>query len=218
MAEVEQIEAQLAAIGARLRQLRGSRGWTLDELAERTGLSKPFLSRLEAGQRQPSIAVVLTLARTYGVSVGELFQETQDGAGPDGPSAGEPDPCVIVRGNKSRPVHGDGLSYLALSNKSRFANLQPMRLTVSADRRGDEMYQHEGEEWVYVLSGRLSLALAGKTHLLLPGDAAHFDSRLPHRLSALGGADAELILVACPLAEPATGPMPRPPRPRRAIR
>jgi transcriptional regulator with XRE-family HTH domain len=212
VAEVEQIEAQLEAFGTRLRSLRSGRGWTLDELAERTGLSKPFLSRLEAGRRQPSIAVVLTLARTYGVSVGEMFQETAEAV------TGGSEPCVIVRGNKGRPVRGDGLNYLALSNKVRFANLQPMRLTVSADRRGEEMYQHEGEEWVYVLSGRLRLALAGKTHELSPGDAAHFDSRLPHRLSALGDADAELILVACPVPEPATGPMPRRLLPRRAIR
>jgi transcriptional regulator with XRE-family HTH domain len=218
VAEVEQIEAQLAAFGTRLGHLRSARGWTLDELAERTGLSKPFLSRLEAGRRQPSIAVVLTLAHTYGVSVGEMFQETGNSAANSGLNGDEAEPCVIVRGTKGRRVRGDGLSYLALSNKNRFANLQPMRLTVSANRSGDEMYQHEGEEWVYVLSGRLRLALAGRTHELSPGDAAHFDSRLPHRLTALDGCDAELILVACTIPEPATSPMPRPHRPRRAIR
>jgi uncharacterized cupin superfamily protein len=65
------------------------------------------------------------------------------------------------------------------------------------------MFQHEGEEWVYVLSGKLCIHLAGKTYDLGAGDSAHFDSRLPHRLSALGGKDVELILVACPLPEPA---------------
>ncbi|MGA2231951.1 MAG: XRE family transcriptional regulator [Tepidisphaeraceae bacterium] len=193
MEENELIEAQLADFGVRLKDLRSSRGWTLEELAERTGLSKPFLSRLEAGDRQPSIAVVLTLARTYGVSLGDLFERSDENT----------DPCVIVRGHSARPVQSDGLSYLPLSSKSRFSNLEPMRLTVSAQRRGDEMFQHEGEEWVYVLAGKLCIHLAGKTYDLAPGDSAHFDSRLPHRLSALGGKDAELILVACPLPEPA---------------
>jgi len=200
------ITAQLATLGRRLGDLRSGRGWTLEELAERTGLSKPFLSRLEAGDRQPSIAVILTLARTYGVSLGEMFDAPVDD-----------EPCVIVRGGEGRAVRGDGLSYLPLSSKSRFGNLQPIRLTVSSSRRGDEMYQHEGEEWVYVLSGRLRLALAGRTFELEAGDAAHFDSRQPHRLTALGGQDAELILVACPLPEPTAAVSSRPIRARRAI-
>jgi transcriptional regulator with XRE-family HTH domain len=63
------ITSQLAGLGLRLRELRAGRDWTLEELAERTGLSKPFLSRLEAGDRQPSIAAVLTLARAFSVPV-----------------------------------------------------------------------------------------------------------------------------------------------------
>jgi quercetin dioxygenase-like cupin family protein len=79
------------------------------------------------------------------------------------------------------------------------------------------MYQHEGEEWVYVLSGQLRLALSGRFYDLAAGDSAHFDSRLPHRLTALGGTDAELILVACPVPESNAGMGNRPVRARRAI-
>jgi quercetin dioxygenase-like cupin family protein len=94
-----------------------------------------------------------------------------------------------------------------------------MKITVSHRRKGDEQYQHEGEEWVYVLAGRLRITIAGEDCDLEPGDAAHFDSRQPHRLTALGGRDAELILVACPLPEEtATTDRPRTSRQRRAIR
>jgi transcriptional regulator with XRE-family HTH domain len=206
MADDERIEEQLTALGARLKSLRSERGWTLEELAERTGLSKPFLSRMEAGQRQPSIAVVLTLARTYDVPLGELFE-----------SSGERQPCVIVRGGQGKPVKTDGLTYVPLSSQSRFGNLQPIRLIIGADRAGDEMYQHEGEEWLFVLSGRLKLSLDGKSYDLTTGDSAHFDSHLPHRLTAVGGEDAELIMVACPIAEPAAGPPRRQTRQWRAI-
>jgi quercetin dioxygenase-like cupin family protein len=75
--------------------------------------------------------------------------------------------------------------------------MQPLRVVVSADRTGDEMYQHDGEEWLYVLSGSLRLSVGGETLHLNPGDAAHFDARAPHRLAAGGEADVELILVAC---------------------
>ena len=209
MAQDDYIESQLADFGIRLKALRASREWTLEELAERSGLSKPFLSRLEAGDRQPSIAAVLTLARVFAVPVGSMFE----------PSTSR-EACVIVRGGDLPLRSSNGLTYASLSNASRFSNLQPMKLTVSRTRKGDEQYQHEGEEWVYVLNGRLRITVAGQNHDLEPGDSAHFDSRQPHRLTALGNTDAELILVACPLPEtPAqVSNPPRRIRQRRAIR
>lgn len=181
-------EMDLAMFGDRLHVLRMHRGWTLEELAERSGLSKPFLSRLEGGSRQPSIAAVMTLARVFGVSMASLFE-----------TAGENESSVVVRA-EAAPVHqGEGIAYAALSNISRYANLQPIRLVVSASRQGQERYQHEGEEWVFVLAGRLRLLLGDKQHDLNPGDAAHFDSRQPHRLVALDGKDAQVLVVACPI-------------------
>jgi len=190
----EQIEVQLSSFGARLRELRRQRGWTLQELACRGGFSKAFLSRLESGDRQASIAAVLTLARIFGVSLSSLFE-----------SQLATEPCVIVRSAEAteRAVNGlNGLKYVPLSNAGRFFNLQPIRVKVSPSRCGDEHYHHDGEEWVYVLSGFLTLSLAGKTCDLAPGDAAHFDSRLPHRLIARGGKDAEVLVVASPVVSP----------------
>ena len=174
-------------LGERLFALRSARGWTLEELAERSGLSQPFLSRLESSSRQPSIAAVLTLARVFGVPMGSLF---------DSQNADES--CIVVRGKDAAIREGDGVSYAPMSTASRF-NLQPIRLVISASRSGTERYQHEGEEWVFVLSGRLRLSVGEKQHIIDAGDAAHFDSRLPHRLDALDGKDATIVLVACPI-------------------
>lgn len=183
----DQIECQLSSFGARLRELRRHRGWTLQELACRGGFSKAFLSRLESGDRQASIAAVLTLARIFGVSLSALFE-----------SQLATEPCVIVRGADAVEKRINGLKYVPLSNSGRFSNLQPIKVTVPALRRGNEHYHHDGEEWIYLLSGALTLSLAGKTYDLAPGDAAHFDSRLPHRLIAGGGRNAEVLLVASP--------------------
>jgi quercetin dioxygenase-like cupin family protein/DNA-binding XRE family transcriptional regulator len=181
-------EPELAMLGERLFALRSSRGWTLEELAERSGLSKAFLSRLESGSRQPSIAAVLTLARVFGVPMGSLFGS---------PDAN--DSCIVVRGKNVAVRQGDGVWYAPMTTAASRFNLQPIRLVISASRSGAERYQHEGEEWVYVLSGRLRLSLAEKQHILDAGDAAHFDSRIPHRLDALDGKDATLMIVACPI-------------------
>ena len=200
-----EILSQLSSFGARLREMRRERSWTLQELADRSCLSKAFLSRLESGNRQASIAAVLTLSRIFSVSLASLFES---------PPATEP--CVIVRGAQALKRTARGLVYYPLSHAGRFFNLQPMHVRVSTSRRGRQHYHHEGEEWIYVLSGSLTLSLAGQTYDLSPGDAAHFDSRLPHRLIARGAHDAEVLLVACPL--PGPGPsMHSTVRERRAI-
>ena len=189
------IQSQLSSFGARLRELRLRRGWTLEELATRGGLSKAFLSRLESGGRQASIAAALTLARIFGVSLASLFE-----------SELATEPCVIVRGADAAEKSINGLKYVPMSNAGRFFNLQPLRIRVSPKRRGSEHYRHDGEEWIYVLSGKLTLSLAGKLYDLEPSDAAHFDSRLPHRLIARGGHDADVLVVASPVSSQPANP------------
>src|SRR5277367_2552262 len=89
--EYDPIETQLASFGSRLKELRQSRGWSLQELADRSSLSKTFLSRLETGDRQASIAAVLTLAQVFGVSLASMFE---------GPEVAV-DPCLIVRASQA---------------------------------------------------------------------------------------------------------------------
>jgi len=193
----EQIQSQLGSFGARLRELRLRRGWTLDELACRSALSKAFLSRLESSGRQASIAAALTLARVFDVSLASLFESEPAG-----------EPCVIVRGREAETKQMNGLKYVTLSHAGRFFNLQPLKVIVPLAREGQEHYHHDGEEWIYVLTGGLTLSLAGKTYDLDPGDTAHFDSRLPHRLMARGNCDAEVLLVASPVAAASQAALP----------
>ena len=188
----DQVQSQLGSFSARLQQLRLRRGWTLQDLADQSGLSKAFLSRLESGDRQASIAAVLTLSRIFAVSVASLFE-----------SEAAAEPCVIVRHGEATEHAANGLSYIPLSKADRRFNLQPIRVRVSRSRKGSEHYHHEGEEWLYVMSGALTLSLAGNTYDLETGDAAHFDSRLPHRLIARGNTDPEVLVVASPISQPA---------------
>jgi quercetin dioxygenase-like cupin family protein len=118
------------------------------------------------------------------------------------------DPCLIVRAAETVSRTAQGLTYTPLSNADHHFNLQPLRLVISPRRRGRTHFQHEGEEWICVLSGRLRLSLADKTYDLEPGDAAHFDSRLPHRLIARGPGDTEVLLVATPITAAGRAPVP----------
>ena len=169
-----------------MRKLRKERGWRLEDLAERAGLSRAYLSRLESGERQPSLGALFGVARAYGVAPSSLF---------------EPEPEVgslaVVRATEGRAQRGNGLLYERLSEGGWAFNLQPLRVVVPAEREAEALYRHEGEQWLYVLSGRLRLEMAGEEVELEAGDAAHFDADNPHRFEALDGRDAEVIVVAC---------------------
>ena len=180
------MSADLAGLGARLRRLRGERGWRLEDLAERTGLSRAYLSRLEGGERQPSLGALFDLARAYDVSFSSLFEPEP-----------EAESLVVVRAADGPTQRGNGLSYKRLSRGGWAFNLQPLRIVVPAEPEGEVPYRHEGEQWLYVLSGRLKVEIGDEEVVLGPGDAAHFDADQAHRFVALEGRDAEALVVAC---------------------
>jgi transcriptional regulator with XRE-family HTH domain len=180
------IESGPSVLAARLNRLRTERGWTLAKLSELTKLSKPYLSRLESGQRQPSLAALLALARTYETPLQSLLDS--------GPQQG-PSP-VVIHGNRAQIRRSNGLRYQALSGGGALVNLSAVHVTVPRGRRQTALAQHDGEELLYVLSGTLNLVFDHDSHTLNPGDAAHFDARMPHRFSAAGAGNAEVLMVA----------------------
>ncbi|MFJ6940785.1 helix-turn-helix domain-containing protein [Streptomyces sp. NPDC101132] len=191
----------LPAVAPQLRELRRRTGLTLEAAAARARLSPAHLSRLETGQRQPSLPMLLGLARTYGTTVSELLGET--------PAA--PDP--IVRGGGAGAREADGWTYWQAGGSGR--GMQALRVHVPYGRSQGELVRvHPGEEWLYVLTGRLRLHLGETEYLLEPGDSAHFDSLTPHRIAAAqqGGADLLFVhtLLQSALAGLCLGGTPRP--------
>lgn len=171
------------AIGEHLRAVREERGLTLDQAAERSGLSKSHLSRLESSERQPSVAALLALAEAFGVPVGSLFGEDQGSV-----------PLFVS--SATAPRHeSNGLSVASCSGYTGSSAIEALRVTVSPDRDAPVPARHHGEEWLYVLEGRLRLEYRGETHYLEAGATAHFNAELPHRLGAEQG-PAEVLLVA----------------------
>lgn len=190
MSDMEVVDAGLVALPGRIRRLRRERGWTLERLSSETSLSKAFLGRLEAGERQPSLGALLALSRAFGLSVSELVSEET--------SVEE----MVVRGAETVERHGNGLRYRFLSPPGASGGIEAMHVVVPADRLQGPMYEHAGQEWLYVLAGRLRLALGDTEAVLGTGDAAQFDARTPHCLMAADNEDVELLMVAAPVAAP----------------
>ncbi|MER5181108.1 XRE family transcriptional regulator [Streptomyces sp. NPDC002896] len=183
---------ELPAVAPHLRELRRRASLTLEAAARAAGLSPAHLSRLETGRRQPSLPMLLTLARVYGTTVSELLGETV--AGRD----------AVLRGADTEPTEAGGWTYRQAGSPGRA--MQALRVHVAPGTQGDIVRVHPGEEWLYVLEGRLRLRLADATHTLGPGDSAHFDSLTPHRLAAEGRERAELLFVHTLLQSPAAVP------------
>jgi len=179
-------------LGTRLKSLRSQQGWTLEQLSKRTGLSEPYLSRLEGGTRQPSLAALITLGQVYNIPIRTLLD-----AG-DEPSSR----CAVIRAGSPVPRTANGLSYRPISGGGALTNLQAIAIAIPPNRHYEKFNQHDGEEWLYVLSGRVKLVFEGEEHLLDAGDAAHFDARTPHRLAADGKRGAEVLLVASVVPRP----------------
>ncbi|HET6533024.1 MAG TPA: XRE family transcriptional regulator [Actinoplanes sp.] len=174
----------IAAVGPRLRALRQEHGVTLAGLSESTGISVSTLSRLESGQRRATLELLLPLARAYRVPLDELV-----GAPPTG------DPRVYAR-----PVTRFGQTILPLSRQA--GGLQAFKHVIAAGPVPQpDPKTHEGYEWLYVLSGRLRLVL-GEHDLVLPaGEAAEFDTRVPHWFGSAEGEAVEFLSIFGPQGE-----------------
>lgn len=167
---------ELEQIGARLRAVRHSRGLSLDELATSAGMSASTLSRLESGKRQASLELLLPLTRRLGIRVDDLIP--QDDA----------DPRV------RRPViRRDGLIIAPLAPEG--SPVATYKITYPPVARLPELRVHDGYEWLYVLTGRLRLRLGTQDLILTRGEAAEFDTRTPHAMSAAGGRPAQVLSI-----------------------
>jgi len=174
--------------GASLKALRRDRRLSLQEVSTATGISASFLSLIENGKSDITLGRLVKLAGFFDVHVSDLLP----------PGTGR-DPIVIraaERRHIASPSEGLDISLLAPDSERR---MLPLIAEFEPGGRPAEMSQHEGEEFVYVLSGRIRIEMDGHEPIALePGDAAFYRADRPHLLTALDDAPASLIAVASP--------------------
>ncbi|MFI0369212.1 helix-turn-helix domain-containing protein [Actinomadura sp. 1N219] len=175
MDEDSPITAALAQVGARLKRIRTQRGVSLAALSEATGISKSTLSRLETGQRRPSLELLLPISQAHKVPLDELVGAPEVG-----------DPRVRIK-----PRVRNGRTVVPLTVQP--GPLQAWKSIIPAEHSRPEPVTHEGYEWLYVLSGRLRLVVAGRDLVMGPGEAAEFDTRLPHWFGSTGDGPVEVL-------------------------
>ncbi|SDI86478.1 transcriptional regulator, XRE family with cupin sensor [Frankineae bacterium MT45] len=174
----------LDAVGPQLRALRQRRGATLAQLSASTGISVSTLSRLESGQRRPTLELLLLLARAHQVPLDELV---------DAPATG--DPRV-----HARPLKRRGMTIIPLTRRP--GGVRAYKMVIGKNWPAEPQQQvHEGYEWLYILSGRLRLLLGEHDMILTPGEVAEFDTHLPHFFGNPGPEPAEVLSLFGPQGE-----------------
>ncbi|MEW2357199.1 XRE family transcriptional regulator [Spirillospora sp. NPDC029432] len=165
----------LAKVGPRLRELRAKRGITLSDLSEATGISVSTLSRLESGGRKATLELLLPIARAHQVPLDELVGAPEVG-----------DPRVRLA-----PREMNGMTVVPLTRQP--GALQAYKMVIGPRGGEPEPQIHEGYEWLYVLAGRLRLVLAEHDLVLKPGEAAEFDTRVPHWFGSADDRPVEVL-------------------------
>ncbi|MET9148974.1 MULTISPECIES: helix-turn-helix domain-containing protein [unclassified Streptomyces] len=173
----------LAGVGPRLRRIRKEREVTLAGLSETTGISVSTLSRLESGLRRPSLELLLPIARAHQVPLDELV-----GAPPVG------DPRV-----RARPIVRGGRTHWPLTRQT--GGLQAYKVLEPRRKQDPDLRTHEGYEWLYVLSGKLRIVLGEHDVVLSAGEAAEFDTRVPHWFGSTGEGPVEFLSLFGPQGE-----------------
>ncbi|MET3421195.1 transcriptional regulator with XRE-family HTH domain [Actinoplanes tereljensis] len=177
MDDLSRIAVALDLVGPRLKRIRAQREVTLAELAERTGISTSTLSRLENGQRRPSLELLLPLASAYRVPLDDLVGAPEVG-----------DPRIRL---KPRRIHGR--TVLPLTQQPN--GVQAWKIIIPATQSTPRPRVHDGYEWLYVLSGRMRLILGGRDFIIGMGEAVEFDTQLPHWFGSCGDGPAEVLSI-----------------------
>ncbi len=172
-----------------IRKLRKGRGLTLETLAGRSGLTKGYLSRVENRQLSPSINTLVKIAQGLGVPLGELFSEDK----PDRP-------LFIARSNERKLVINDryhyGIVFESLAYGKSKKIMQPFTVTLHPNSEDQlALFDHAGEEFIYVLEGEIEFFYEKERYPLKPGDALYFDANVPHRAAPGSGSLARILVV-----------------------
>ncbi|MER6583469.1 XRE family transcriptional regulator [Nonomuraea sp. NPDC001023] len=178
----DDMDEVLSAVGPRLRALRRHRGITLAELATTTGVSESTLSRLESGQRRATLELLLPLARVYDVPLDDLVGAPRTG-----------DPRIHLK-----PINRFGMTFVPLSRRPGGVHAFKMIIPARPEPLEPAPQTHDGFEWLYVLTGRLRLVLGDRDLTLPVGEAAEFDTSMPHWLGSADGGTVELLILFDP--------------------
>ena len=174
--------------GDRIRAAREWKGFTIDEVALKTGIDKDYLVQVENGESILPIGLLIKVAKVLSLRLADVISRGQE-------------PYTIVRAGEGTAVHrmgrregGYGYVYESLAPKKNGKTMEPFLVTLYPMERLQSEF-HEGQEFIYVLEGQVEVTLEGTVHVLSAGDAIYYDSNDNHFVRAYGDKPAKIVAV-----------------------
>ena len=162
-------------ISRNIKKLRKQNHFTLEKLAGLTGLTKGYLSKVERSEKAPPYSTLNKIAGALGIEVTHFFEKNNEG--------------TIIKATSQL----SGYDYEVLGADKPGKNMEPF--IIHSPFEITKMYSHEGEEFMYILDGRLEFIYGDKAYILEPGDNVYFDSCVPHAGKSLGDQKARILVL-----------------------
>ncbi len=168
-------------IGKRIKTIRNRKKIALDQLANDTGCSIDYLKNIEAGKEMPPVGTLLQISRALHIDSEDLLKEEKQ---------------ARAKRADAYTKRTQNYAYTTLTPGAEHKHLKAFRIQIKAMQEHQGVgYQHEGEEFVYVLAGSIELTVGEHVNRLKEGDSLHFNSGIRHHMRNVGDKDAELMVV-----------------------
>jgi transcriptional regulator with XRE-family HTH domain len=179
-----------AEIGRRINALRTAKGITLEQLAQKTGFTKGYLSKVEKSKKAPPVSTLGNIARAFNTTISALLGEESRRAS-----------LSLVRKDEAPLIARDGTAfgyaYEAMAYKYPHKAMEPFILTLPLKPKKRTVYQHEGEEILFVIQGTMKFLHGSETIIVNTGDCIYFDSGIPHFGETIGAPEVKCFMVIC---------------------
>lgn len=178
-------------VGERVKMVREGLGLSIKDVAQRTGMDESLIRQIEEGETAPPLGDVIRLSKALDMKMGYLISGEEDQA------------YTIVRKNNrrvisrydSRKARQYGYEYIALAPHKKDRHMEPFLVTLSPSKTEEERSSHDGQEFIYVLTGSVEVRLGEEIHYLDPGDAIYYDSTVPHLVKCRGEEETKIVAV-----------------------
>jgi quercetin dioxygenase-like cupin family protein len=169
------------SIGKKIRRAREKKKMPLDRIANETGFPIDYLKEVEDGQAIPPVGAILQIARALQIDSASLLKEPES---------------RLQKRITAHTKRTQNYAYTTLTPGAENKHLKAFKVVIEAQQEHKGVgYHHEGEEFDYVLSGKVQVTVGDHVNTLAAGDSLHFNSGIPHKLRSVSNERAELIVV-----------------------
>jgi len=181
----------IVKVGERVKRVREKRGLSLNDISQRTGIHTEVLSQIEENEIAPPLGTIIKLAKALEMKMGYFISGDEERAF-----------TIVRRGDRkvvsrydSKKVQRYGYEFESLAPFKKDRHMEPFLVTLVPSETEEERSTHDGQEFIFVLTGKMEVRLGEEIHVLDPGDAIYYDSVVPHLVKCHGTEVTKILAV-----------------------